>query len=146
MILFSALTYSRYECQHTQYVTSNRVAQLRTRQIYHKTTRPYLHVLIFIFFHHFIAWYLPDIACIVFYCNFSAFGSPAGKIIHLSIGIEAQRWQCTESELTDCWSIKTAKNEAPPPSTFSVDTARAPNAAGTSEKRKCNCNITVCKY
>lgn len=51
-----------------------------------------------------------------------------------------------QSELTDCWSINTAKNEGTPATASSVDTARRAYAAGTCEKNTCNRNITVCKY
>lgn len=61
-------------------VTSNPGAQLRTRQIYHKTTKLYLHILIFIFFYHLIAFLLPsdvpDMTCTLCYCNFFSYHSP----------------------------------------------------------------------
>lgn len=141
----------------THRVTSSPAAQLRTRQIYHKTTKLYLRVLIFIFFHHLIAWYIPDITCTLFYCHFfsyhalsDSFQVSSRKTIHqvpvvrpLSSPPHAGSAQ---SELIDCWSINTAKNEGTPATASSVDTARRAYAAGTCEKNTCNRNITVCKY
>lgn len=57
----------------THRVTSNPAVQLRTRQIYHKITKVYLHVVVFIFFYHLIALYVPDITCTLFYCNFFSY-------------------------------------------------------------------------
>lgn len=50
-----------------------------------------------------------------------------------------------QSEFTDCCSINTAKDETPPATPSSVDTARRAYAAGICENTD-NFNITVCKY
>lgn len=94
--------------------TSKPAAQLRTRQIYRKTIKLYLHSPIFIFFCHLIAFLLPsdvpDMTCTLCYCNFFSYHSltvfrsgpltlPKMKLLQLLLPLQMQQGEFMLQEL-----------------------------------------------
>lgn len=152
-ILFSAMTYSRYERQHTCYHTSNSTAQNKTSWHWpedNQTLFTHSHLYHLSSFDCISSWHYQHHVLLQFFMLYALFDSiqvSSRKIIHLSIQIEPPELQLdvdsAESELAACWPHKTAKKEATLPSNSSLDAAKGANDTGTSEKRKCNCGLSL---